>query len=520
MLYPILLTVCAASVFAQDPQPESTVAMEIADSPKAVDPSSLVNELVNRKFTVEFDEASFGDVVKWIEAEAKITVIVDERSLANARILKSEPVTDGLQDEPLFLLLDRLGSIDVAWWLQGNILHLAANDEPFVYTRQYGVGDLFDEKVDPNSLQNTIMDCIAPESWESGGGTSTIVLLGDVLFVRQSNRNHRRVAGLLEALRQHGRRTIVDDPAVHGEIRKKLQEPVTVSFQQEALIKVVNNLAEQTAIGVKLDTSWLKSAGIRERLPVNLEVSGQSLEVALNVLSSQYDLDWHLQDGALWVTSSERTEDALTAVFDVRDLCRNYDESSALEEAIASQACPNSWIMAGGDGAISFPLPGAMVVYQTERNMNEVLLLLENYRTALRVSKPRAKPGPDPNEVITRYYRMPKVVAVDLQIAMKDLIQPETWRSESNPESKGTIRLINSQAEGVHTSKSEGTTVMTPYAILVVTQIREVHEKIPTLLSRIMHGDERLNQRKGGGLGGSGGFGGGFFRVSETYLKR
>ena len=503
--------------FVAHGQTPQLAAVQITDTPTAVDPAKLVPASVNRHFTVAFDEASFGDVVNWLEAEAELTVIVNERSLENAGILKSEPVSDRLQNEPLFLLLDRLESIAVTWWLDDEILHLAADDELYVYTRQYGVGDLFDNEVDPDSLQSTIVDCIAPDSWEEAGGTATVVLLGDVLFVRQSNRNHRRVAGLLDALRNHGRRTIVDDPQVHAEIRKALNSPVSVRYRQEALVNVVSSLSETTGLDIRLDLNWLQAAGIRDRLPIDLDVTGQALEVALNVLASQYDLDWHLRDGALWITTAERTQEGLTAVFDVRDLCRNFDESMSLESAITSQACPYDWVTSGGNGIISFPLPGSMVVYQPERNMNEVLLLLENYRAALRVSKPRQKPGTDPKEVITRYYRMPKVVASDLSILLPELLSPDTWKSDQNPSGIGYIRFVNSQSEIEYANKTSGLVTTVPYAVLIIDQMREVHDEIPTILNRIMQGDERLSKNQG--LGG-GGFGGGFFNVPVPPPKR
>src|SRR5690606_33086007 len=101
-----------------------------------------------------------------------------------------------------------------------------------------------------------------------------------------------------------------------------------------------------------------------------------------------------------------------TAVYDVRDLCRDSRESKALHEAIENQAHPETWENIGGLGSISFPRPGVLVVFQTEQVHDAVLQLLENYRLALRASKPRV-PKSSPQEIVTRYYRMPTPMAND-----------------------------------------------------------------------------------------------------------
>ncbi|MCA9173473.1 MAG: hypothetical protein KDB14_03220 [Planctomycetales bacterium] len=498
----------------------------IPDQPRAVDSLQFMPKSVTDPRTVKFDEMALSDVIDWLRNEAKLTVILDQRSLRDADILPSEPVTDQLNNEPLYLLLDRLGSLGIDWWLSAGVLHLGTSDaDENLYTKQYNVGDLFDRGHTADNLQEVITGAIEPVQWEEVGGGGTIIVLGDVLFVRQSNRLHRQVAGLLEALRSHGRRTWVDDPAQHEAIREALATPVTANYRNAALLTVVAELGKAAKIDMRLDQQALRESGVRDRLPVTLSFDQQPLRVALDLLTRQYDLAWHLKHGVLWVTTENRVAEGVTAVFDVRDLCRDFSESNALTDAITSQSDPDSWDIVGGPGVIEFPLPGAMVVHHSERHLDAVLKLLEDYRAALRISKPRVRPESDPKAVITRYYRMPTDVAADLAIALPELLKPETWRNPQQPDAPGAIRKLNAGVQVDPVGENKGAAAPIPQSVLVITQMREVHDELPTLFLRVQNGDGMVGGFDGGmgGMGGGGmggGFGGGFFAVPHEPLKR
>jgi hypothetical protein len=440
-----------------------------------------------------------------------MSVFLDRQSLSLAGILPSEPVNDELRDAPIYLLLDRLRIVGVTWKIINNHIHLiSVQDVAHLSTIQYNVGDLFDANFDADRLLSTIVNTVSPQSWEDDGGTGGIVALGDVLFVRQSYSNHRRVAGLLAALRKHGRRTMIDDPPMHTSIRQALEKNLTVQFREKPLVAAVDELKANTAVDLRVDEQALSAAKIPERLPVTFEISDQTLGNALDLMLPTYGLSWQIRDGALWVTTPENlVEQAKTCVFDVRDLCRDASESQSLQDAIKSQADPDSWL--DDSARIEFPVPGAMVVYQTEKGLDNVLNLLENYRTALRASKRRVRPDLDPKAMITRYYRMPSAVADDLEAMLPALLEQGSWKAESNPNATGTIRKIKSWSGLSAASSSKGSVdtaaVPVAYSVLIIYQTRELHEKIPEILRRIEHGDSPA-----GGMGGmGGGFGGGFF---------
>ena len=512
----VLMGTCSLfthKTLAQNEPDAPAVSIVILEEPKAIDPAIAVPERLAASATVRFDDTALVDVAKWVQQQSGMTVSMDRQSLNSAQILPSEPVRDELKNSPIYLLLDRLREIGVTWHVKNNQIHLiAADDNTQLSTAQYNVGDLFDANFEAEILRSTIVNTIDPQSWEESGGVCGIVVLGDVLFVRQTYENHRRVTGLLTALRKHGRRTMIDDAPVHAAIRQSLEKNVTVQFREKPLIAAVEELKSLCDVDIRVDVQSLSSARIPDRLPVNFEFSEQSLRSALDLMLPSYGLAWQIRDGALWVTTKKNAEQqARTCVFDVRDLCRDANESISLQDAIQRQTDPESWD--GAPGHIEFPIPGTMVVHQTEQRLDSVLVLLENYRTALRASKRRVRTDSDPKAMITRYYRMPSVVADDLDSMLPELIEKDSWKS-ANPSAGGTILKIKSWsgAPVPATSKSgEAVVTANSYSVLVIFQTRAIHDQLPLILGRIEHGDASMNG--GGAGGGGGGFGGGFFSV-------
>ena len=252
------------------------------------------------------------------------------------------------------------------------------------------------------------------------------------------------------------------------------------------------------------------------------------MHVVLQAILSPLKLDWVLQDGVLWATSEEDALQTLkTAVFDVRDLCRNDEESAALHNAVIEYSGRPWESIDGIGGTLEFARPGTMVVIQTERQLDAVLQLLEDYRLALRNSKRRERPGEDPEEIVTRYYRLQTSVATDLGMWLPVLIEPGTWQDDEHPDAKGRVIQLASDtsvldSEGNPVVAADGseddgrTALVVEHSTLIVTQTRAVHEEIAELIEKIKHGDQPTS---GGGLGGGGfgggGFGGGFFSTRD-----
>jgi predicted nicotinamide N-methyase len=504
-----------AQAQAQVPGNAPVVLPSIADTPTYIDPAELLSSVLTKPVTKDFDDVSLSEVAAWLQEQTGLNVVLDERSLDGAGVLPSEPVTDRLVDAPLYLLLDRLESIGVGWRLAGGVLYLQkSQEESAVQTIQYNIGDLLDQKMKSDELRESLIASVDRSAFLNADVDSAVVLLGDVLFVRQSPRTHRRVAGWLAALRKPARRVLVDDPAQHAPIRAALDRVTSVQFKGQSFSAAVQSLAEQQKIDIRWDRIALKQAKISERVPVTLDVREQSLRTILDIFTAQMGLSWILRDGALWITTKEEAEHAMKiAVFDVRDLCRNRDECASLQDTIEQQSSPSTWDTNGGTAVIAFPASGIMVVSQTEPRLDAVLALLENYRVALRNSKRRISPEEDPDGIETRYYRMPTEVANDLVTLLPKLVASDTWATPLTPTAAGTILVSRSWSQAPPTfggnASKETAPLKESYSVLIITQTRRVHAEISVVLNKIQHGDVESKGIMGGMGGMGGGFGGG-----------
>jgi len=111
-------------------------------------------------------------------------------------------------------------------------------------TKTYNLGDLLDAGYKPNDLSLTIQDATEGPWYGINDVSGDMDWLGDVLFVRHTDRVQRRVRGLLAALRKHGRQTFALDPLLHILLRQKLSQNVSVKFQDTPLSKAMQELAE------------------------------------------------------------------------------------------------------------------------------------------------------------------------------------------------------------------------------------------------------------------------------------
>ncbi|MBM80794.1 MAG: hypothetical protein CMJ78_09390 [Planctomycetaceae bacterium] len=484
----------------------------IPDEPKTVDPANHVPEQLAKLATVEFADKSLRDIAAWIQTEQKIPVLFDTKTLNETGVALGEPVTDRLQNEPVYLLLNRLRGLNLAWYVEDNILRITTTSvaSERMSTQPYNVGDLLDGGFKQAAISNVIQETTSGPWEEESGEGGGLEWLGDVLFVRQTDNMHREVNGLLAALRKHARRTFTLDPPQHGALREKLAANVSVNFNDTPLSKVVEDLATQSKADIRLEPIGLRNARVRDREPITLKLSDRPLSTTLDVLLADLELRWILRDGVLWLTDQVTASRFMkTAVFDVRDLCRDSSEADALGNAIQTQTS-GPWLNdEGNGGSYIFAKPGALVVRQTETILEEIHTLMATYRKALLASKPRERS--DIDEVSTRYYRMHINIAKDLSVLLPLLVEPKSWINDEQPNAVGTVMKLSSRPDVVAVTKEkQASAVLMDQAVLIIRQTRSVHEKISDVIARIESGDTPLTA-----TGGGSGFGGGFFSVDE-----
>ena len=461
--------------------PDQMESIEIADDPKTVDPATLVSAQLAALVTVKLDGEPLKKLFSWLQQEQSLNLLVDYQALAAVKVLETEPVYEELSEAPLYLLLNRLERMGISWYEQDNSLVLTSRPEYLKHDRtsSYHLGDLFDAGYQPADLLNLIRQCSGGR-W-SGTQEGFTVLLGDVVFIRQQDDTHREIAGLLSALRKHGRRTFTMDSPGQEKLRTALEQKLTVDFQETPLVIAVQEISRLAQIPIRLDRIAMTAGTVRERAPVTLTLTEQKLGSVLGSLLSNLGLSWSLRDEVLWITSYESAnKNHKTAVFDVRDLCSDSQESMALKKAIETQTRASWKTQDDRAGSLEVPKPGVLVARHTESVLDEVLQLLENYRIALKASKFRPEKTLDPAELVTGYYRLTESMAMDLSRLLPDLILPGTWSSEQNRGGPGTIRLIAAESGTADVKQNP-----TPYAVLVIRQTRAAHQSIGKLISSL-----------------------------------
>ncbi|GAB4139886.1 MAG: hypothetical protein Tsb009_08980 [Planctomycetaceae bacterium] len=137
---------------------KKVVLPKIAETPVTVDPATLMPKPLATKATVSFEDKSLAEIAKWIQDTQKIAVLFDKQALSDAAVPLSELVTDRLKDEPVYLLLNRLRSLNLAWYVEDNIVHITSLEAAWrqMSTKTYNIGDLLDAKFKRGDLHLTI----------------------------------------------------------------------------------------------------------------------------------------------------------------------------------------------------------------------------------------------------------------------------------------------------------------------------------------------------------------------------
>ncbi len=434
------------AVAAQLSADAPSVKIEIAHEPKSIDPATLMNPRLAAPTTVEFDGVSMKELYRWLQEDQKLSVSVDAAAMKDKGILSSELVTDRLTNEPFHLILDRLKSLGIGWYEANGDLFLTTVEAASNTMKMdsYNLGDLLDAGYESDRIVEAISWATGSKLTSNGDEDGSVVLLGDVVFVRQTQHAQQEVRGLLAGMNKPARRTLTLDSPQHALLREKLIQKISLSLEEVPLSEAIAELARVSEADIRLNGAELKTAGVRDRSPVSIDMVDQKLGLVLQSALSELHLTWLLQDGVIWIVQKATAESAeRTAIYDVRDLCRDEEESEALQYALMEQT-GGDWQDNGNEhGVLLFARPGILVVRHTEQMLDKVLELLENYRTALRESKPRKKPGLDPKEVLTYHYRLPTDMAKDLQIHLSELVRPETWKSDNKPDAAGTIKCFH-----------------------------------------------------------------------------
>jgi hypothetical protein len=181
-------------------------------------------------------------------------------------------------------------------------------------------------------------------------------------------------------------------PALEAKQRilRALDEPVSLRAVDEPIEDVVARLQNGRHISIQLDLRGIQEVGGSADMPLTADLSGIRLRSALDLLLSQHELNWIINDDVLLITSDTKAmQHVETRVYPVVDLVltrfedgidQDYD---SLIELITSTIQPTAWASAGGSGEIApFANSGVIVVSQSRMIQDQIELLLKNLRSA------------------------------------------------------------------------------------------------------------------------------------------
>src|SRR5262249_37259133 len=129
-----------------------------SDEPASVDVTAFLPSEVSKKTSVKFENEPLKRMFDWIRTETGLDVVVDESALSQREIKLSDKITDHLDNAPLYLLLDRLRELKIAWYFKDHAIYVTTTDEAdkILSTVAYHIGDLLDDGYGISDLHNAI----------------------------------------------------------------------------------------------------------------------------------------------------------------------------------------------------------------------------------------------------------------------------------------------------------------------------------------------------------------------------
>jgi hypothetical protein len=193
-------------------------------------------------------------------------------------------------------------------------------------------------------------------------------------------------------------------------IKRALREPTTVEFAEKPLQEVLDYLAEEHKIKIRIGLDVIEKAGVRRDTPVSIKASDLPLRAALEQILFPLNLRWVIEDHLLSVCSEEEANNRpYTVIYNVADLVTCVDDKGqlwedydTLSDMITAIAAPMTWSTVGGQGAIAggtFTGSKVLVISQTQEEHEQIVELLRSLRRTIRMNgesrqTPRRNPPP------------------------------------------------------------------------------------------------------------------------------
>ncbi len=513
--------------------------------------------LAKRTDVINLVDVPLKEVCEFLSSLHDIPVMLHRLALEEDGRTADTPINLNLTGLSLEEVLNHLTrQLNLAWQVDGGVIRITTPAAARYLTRHFDLRKLTKLGHSLDALVDILRR--AADEWEDQGGGTT-ALIGESVIVRQTYQHQRRIAQVLAAIEQQQPMTVLGTCTARDRLLEALHEPSEASFVETPLIEAMAYLSERHNIPILIDGPAIAEDGLGTDQPVTLSIKNRPLEQLLELLLGDHPLTYQVRDGVIRITTkSKASADMLWIVYNVQDLAPTEELFTQLSAAIL-HTTDGQWRDVSGENGDLVPtdVGGRLVVKQTDQVHFGIQALLEQLRRSRQdrvVNADKSVPHP---KMVTKSYRMPKEIALDLHTALKNLVAPASWKPvndevpmielvASSPQmdqvdgwvSGGSheIQVINPPKEAPKAGAASPEThavksvVIRPRSILVIRQTPEVHREIQQFLSNlgvvvelgVLEPGSRGHWLRGGmggmfgggmggGMGGMGGGGGGFF---------
>ncbi|HEX3871004.1 MAG TPA: DUF1559 domain-containing protein, partial [Pirellulales bacterium] len=370
--------------------PAAAVVVAPAEPPR----TDVADRLADPVPAVDFKLVPLGEFIEFVSQMSTLPITIDLDALVEAGVHPDDKISVTLAASTVGKMLENVlatcGLVYVVQDGQVVVTHPRRKAQTSETVR-YEVDDLLGH--DPQELVKLVTQFVEPGTWAALGGHGTAKLDGTSLVVRQSALVQSQVETLLEKLRTSrglplrstapaGRFTLTTRSA---RARAKLATPVTVNFRDAtALGRVIDYLQSAAQVQLPIDGMALVAVGRTAQSPATLLAAETPLSTALDQMLAPLGLAWRaIDEHAIQITSGQVVSDHCELEFyRASDLLKGATASESLVEHVQTSVAPNSWLDAGGAGAIRFDAASkCLLVWQSQPIQRQVEAWLEAQRS-------------------------------------------------------------------------------------------------------------------------------------------
>ncbi len=486
----LIVLACIALLAVAEFQFKSAASDPSAQTPPSVvatEPTS-VEQAFEKRITVRFKGAPLKEVAEKLGELMGVNVMLDSKTLDDAGIRDDTPVTfdvAGVHAGPAVRVL--LRNHDLGYEVrESNVLVIstaeAGNNAAVV--RAYNVADLIGPPAAPDELQapeaqdaasdvkDLIMNLLEPTSWAENGFSQTIgsiAVVGPTLVISHNIEMHRKVAGLLTALRSARDQSrpasktaplFVGSTSAEKDIRDRLEHRGDYEFHQIKLSDLIDYLRSH-GLPASVDKKRLDDIGVSLDVALTFKAKQVPLKFALRTMLEERELAYIIRDDSLVITSDTAAKEyEQLAVYPVADLLgagpgdeRRDPDYDSLLDAITSMIAPTSWPDGTGPGPIKlWTQPVVLIISQTEEIHEQIADLLAQLRKSRSASAAPCvgeKSAEPQDAMLVRIYHVAKndKESLDESIStIRKTIEPQSWEGCYIGKVPGGIIVRNTRA--------------------------------------------------------------------------